>query len=367
MPVLGQHHVIEAFGKAIDHRHHGIAVSDRKRAAGAEIVLHIDDQQHIIIAGLDLHSGPVFGYLSIAGMGYANILDAANRNKLRDAMAMNDRSSDLRLNWSALSQGERDAAYDNNAAVKNSAALIAERNQASEVLRAGRKSFLDVPYGDRERTKIDIYPAVDKTAPCLVFLHGGYWQRNSRDVFAMLVEGVAAHGWSVAIPGYSLAPDASLTQIVAEISQSLDWLTQNGAAYGIAGPVILSGWSAGAHLVAMALDHPRVAAGLAISGVYDLAPIRDTGLNNALKLTDREVAALSPLRLPAIHKRLDIAYGTAELPALVFDSIRLHEARMVAGAPGRLVPIEGADHFSVLGELRRPDGVLVDVARKLVD
>ena len=284
---------------------------------------------------------------------------------MNDTMATKNRPSDPRLNWAALSQAERDAAYDNNAAVRNSATLIAERNQASEKLRASRNSFLDVPYGDRERTKIDLYPADSMTAPCLVFLHGGYWQRNSREVFAMLVEGVAAHGWSVAIPGYSLAPDASLTDIVAEISQSLDWLAQNGGSYGISGPVVLSGWSAGAHLVAMALGHPRVTAGLAISGVYDLAPIRDTGLNNALKLTDEEVARLSPLRLPAVHKRLDIAYGTAELPALVFDSIQLHEARMAAGAPGRLVPIEGADHFSILSELRRPDGALVDIARKL--
>ena len=285
---------------------------------------------------------------------------------MTDISATKDGTLDPRLNWAALSQAERDAAYDNNAAVKNSAALIAERNQMSETLRASRKSFLDVPYGDRERTKIDLYPAADKTAPCLVFLHGGYWQRNSREVFAMLVEGVAAHGWSVAIPGYSLAPDASLTEIVTEISRSLDWLAQNGESYGIAGPVVLSGWSAGAHLVAMALDHPRVTAGLAISGVYDLAPIRDTGLNNALKLTDQEIAKLSPLRLPAVHKRLDIAYGTAELPALVFDSIKLHESRMAADAPGKLFPIEGADHFSILSELRRPDGALVEIARKLV-
>jgi acetyl esterase/lipase len=286
---------------------------------------------------------------------------------VNDAMAPNDKSSDPRLNWTALSQAERDAAYDNNAAVKNSAALIAERNEASATVRASRRSFLDVPYGDGERTKIDLYPAADKAAPCLVFLHGGYWQRNSRDVFAMLVEGIAAHGWSVAIPGYSLAPETSLTRIVTEISQSLDWLAKNGETYGISGPVILSGWSAGAQLVAMALDHPRVTAGLAISGVYDLAPIRDTGLNNALKLTDQEVAQLSPLRLPAVHKPLDIAYGTAELPALVFDSIQLHELRKAAGAPGKLFPIEDADHFSILAELRRPDGALVDIARKLVD
>ncbi|MEH2545358.1 arylformamidase [Bradyrhizobium sp. AZCC 2262] len=286
---------------------------------------------------------------------------------MNDVTIGRDDRLDPRLNWTALSQTERDAAYDNNAAVKNSAALIAERNEASANLRASRKSFLDVPYDDRERTKVDLYPAADKAAPCLVFLHGGYWQRNSREVFAMLVEGVAAHGWSVAIPGYSLAPDASLTQIVAEISQSLDWLAQHGAAYGISGPVVLAGWSAGAQLVAMALDHPRVAAGLAISGVYDLAPIRDTGLNNALKLTDEEVARLSPLHLPVVQKRLYIAYGSAELPALVFDSIRLHESRMAAGAPGKLFPIEGADHFSILAELRRPDGALVDIARKLVD
>jgi acetyl esterase/lipase len=127
---------------------------------------------------------------------------------VNDTITTANRPSDPRSNWTALSQAERDAAYDNNAAVKNSASLIAERNQSSEALRASRKSFLDVPYGDRERTKIDLYPAAEKTAPCLIFLHGGYWQRNSREVFAMLVEGVAAHGWSVAIPGYSLAPDS---------------------------------------------------------------------------------------------------------------------------------------------------------------
>ena len=147
---------------------------------------------------------------------------------MTDISATKDGPLDPRLNWATLSQAERDAAYDNNAAVKNSAALIAERNQMSEALRASRKSFLDMPYGDREKTKIDLYPATEKTAPCLVFLHGGYWQRNSRELFAMLVEGVAAHGWSVAIPGYSLAPDTSLTEIVTEISRSLDWLAQNG-------------------------------------------------------------------------------------------------------------------------------------------
>jgi len=277
------------------------------------------------------------------------------------------RPLDPRSAWSRLSQAERDAAYDNNAAVKNSAALIAERNEASGRLRSTLKSHLDLPYGERANNKIDLYPAARPEAPCLVFLHGGYWQRNSRELFAMLVEGIAAHGWSVAIPGYSLAPEVSLTDIVAEVPRALDWLAANGTSHGVAGPLVLSGWSAGAHLVVMALDHPAVHAGLAISGVYDLAPIRDTGLNNALKLTDDEIAKLSPLRLPVTQKRLDIAYGSNELPALVCDSIALHDKRSAAKAPGKLIPVEGADHFTILEALRRPSGILVDTARGLLD
>ena len=277
------------------------------------------------------------------------------------------RPFDPRSKWAELTQAERSAAYDNNAAVKNSPALIAERNEASARLRGTLKSHLDLPYGERANNKIDLYPAAKPDAPCLVFVHGGYWQRNSRELFAMLVEGVAAHGWSVAIPGYSLAPEASLTDIVAEIPRSLDWLAAHGASHGVAGPVILSGWSAGAHLVAMALGHPRVHAGLALSGVYDLAPIRDTGLNIALKLTDEEIATLSPLRLPVTQKRLDIAYGSSELPALVCDSIDFHDKRAAAGAPGRLIAVEGADHFTILEALRRPNGILVEAARRLLD
>jgi arylformamidase len=273
---------------------------------------------------------------------------------------------DPRLSWRSLSQAERDTAYDNNKAVANSPALIVARNEASARFRAAHTDALDVPYGDRERTKIDLYPASDPSTPCLVFIHGGYWQRNSRDLFAMLAEGMAAHGWSVAIPGYSLAPEATLTDIVREISLALDWLAAEGPARGIAGPVVLSGWSAGAHLTALALSHPLVTAGLAISGVYDLAPIRDTALNVALKLADQEVAELSPLRLPIVHKPLAIAYGSAELPALVWDSRNFYAARKAAGAPGDLVAIDSADHFTILEQLRRPDGALTRLALSLV-
>ena len=274
--------------------------------------------------------------------------------------------ADPRRVWAKLDQAARDAAYNNNNAVANSAALIEERNAAAAIARAARANALDIPYAEGERTRFDLYPAAEKAAPCLVFIHGGYWQRNSRDVFAALADGALAAGWSVAMPGYSLAPAVTLTQIAAEISRALDWLSDSGPSYGIAGPIIVSGWSAGAQLTAMALSHTGVTAGLAISGVYDLAPIRDTYLNDALHISDEEIASLSPLRLPPVIKPLAIVYGTAELPALIWDSRNLHAQRAAAHAPGPLIPVAGANHFTILDELRRKDGMLLKAARDLV-
>ncbi len=150
------------------------------------------------------------------------------------------------------------------------------RAAASEAFRSAHAEHLDLRYGKRERNLWDLFPAKDPKAPCLVFIHGGYWQRNSKEQFANLIGGPYAHGWAAALPGYTLAPDATMTDIVAEIRVALDWLVEHGAAHGIAGPIVLSGWSAGGHLTAMCLDHPSVVAGLAISGIFELGPLRDT-------------------------------------------------------------------------------------------
>ena len=270
------------------------------------------------------------------------------------------------MDWGALSRAERDAAYNNSAAVADSTKLSDARNAASAAFRAAHPGALDLAYGPRERNRWDLFPAADPGAPCLVFIHGGYWQRNSREGFGLLAEGVRAHGWSAALPGYTLAPDASLSAIVAELAAALDWLASAGRTHGIAGPLVVSGWSAGGHLTALALGHPSVRAGLAISGIFELGPLRDTYLDEKLGLTDAEIATLSPLRLAPVQKPLAIAYGTAELPALIDNSRAFHAHRATAHAPGPLLPVARADHFTVLDELRRPAGQLTGLVRGLV-
>jgi arylformamidase len=260
--------------------------------------------------------------------------------------------------WGMLSQAERDAAYNNTAHVADSAVLNAAREVASSVFRTTNSMHLDLRYGARERNTWDLFPVSDPDAPCIVFIHGGYWQRNSKEQFANLIAGPRARGWAAALPGYTLAPDASLTEIVAEINAALDWLAAHGPAHGINGPVVLSGWSAGGHLTAMCLGHPLVKAGLALSGVFELGPVRDTYLNEKLRLTEQEIVALSPMRLKPVAKPLAFAYGTAELPPLMSDSRDLHALRSAAHLPGALIPVPKANHFTIVHELRDQDGLL---------
>jgi arylformamidase len=271
------------------------------------------------------------------------------------------------LGWATMTRADRNAAYNNNAAVSDREQITERWRTASARIRSQRPQHIDLPYGRGERNKWDLFPGDNPNAPCLVYIHGGYWQTGNRENNSGFAEGALARGWSAALPGYTLAPGATMTQIVQEVRDALDWLAAQGSAHGILGPLILSGGSAGAHLTAMTLDHPSVRAGLAISGIFELGPIRDTYLNAALKLTEEEVTALSPLRLPSVGKPLAISYGTAELPALVRNSREYHAHRAQSHVPGPLIPVPNANHYTIMEELRSPHGILTRSVMRLME
>ena len=274
------------------------------------------------------------------------------------------------LDWMTMSLEARNLAYNNVAHVGTK--VTARKNKgweaASKALREQRPEYLDLAYAPGERTKWDLFPASDPTAPCFVHIHGGYWQRGAKEIFACLAEGALAHGCSAALVGYTLAPEASLTRITDELRTAFDWLDGNAAAHGIGGPVVVTGWSAGGHLTAFILDHPKVAAGLAISGVFDLAPLRDSPhVNDKVQLTETEIETLSPMRRPGVDKPLAIAYGTGELPAMAASSRDYHAVRAAAHLPGDLIPVSQANHFTIIDDLRRPDGILTRAVLGLAD
>lgn len=268
--------------------------------------------------------------------------------------------------WRGMTRAELDAAYNNGLAVKNSVEKVAEWTERSARLRRDRPDLLDIPYGPKPRNKIDLFQSGSRNAPLFVFIHGGYWQRNSKEVFSCVAEGPLAHGFDVALIGYTLAPDATLTQIVAEVRSAMQWLRARGSEHGVAeNRIVVSGWSAGGHLTAMALGEAD--AGLSISGVFDIEPCRLSYLDDALHLSEEEIRTLSPIRqLPERSAPLLITYGEAELPELQRQSRDYHEARRHAGLPSELMPLSGHDHFSIIEELASPDGVLAKAVASIL-
>jgi acetyl esterase/lipase len=252
-----------------------------------------------------------------------------------------------------------DAAYNNSAAVTDSAEILMRWEDRSMQLRSSRASLLDLRYATGERNRIDCFDAGPGT-PWLAFIHGGYWQMRAKESFHFLAAGPLAHGISVAFIGYTLAPQKRLDGIVAEISVALDVLAQR------VGAIHLSGWSAGAHLTAMSMGHPAVTSGLAISGIYDLEPMRLCYVNDKLGLDEDEVVRNSPIALHASGKPLLIAYGGSELAELQRQSASyfqtLQSQRPDVHALERL---DGHHHFSILEELASPTGALALAAARL--
>lgn len=263
--------------------------------------------------------------------------------------------------WRQMDRATLSAAYDNAGAVAGSAQKVAGWRERSAAFRQAHPGELDLAYGTQERQTLDLFRCGGADAPLLAFLHGGYWQRNAKEGFACMAEGPLARGLDVAVIGYTLAPQATMTRIADEVGAALAFLRRHDGTRGTARRLVVSGWSAGGHLAALALSRGQADAGLAISGIFDLAPIRGTILNDALSLTAEEIDALSPIRhLPAASGPLVVAYGAEELPELRRQSAEYHAAWSAAGLRGSLLRLAGHDHFSVLGELMRPDGALTE-------
>ena len=269
--------------------------------------------------------------------------------------------------WNNMTRAELDAAYDNTNAVADSG----ERREAwiarSDAFRKRHADGLDLAYGPRPRNKIDLFRCGAAKAPLFAFIHGGYWQRNAKETFACMAAGPLANGMDVAFVGYTLCPEATLSEIVDEIAAAVRWLRREGPRHGAGeGRLVVSGWSAGGHLTATTLAMDEVDAGLAISGIYDVEPCRLNYLNDKLKLTAEEAAKTSPLlHLPKKSAPVVLAYGTGELPELQRQSVAYHDARRAVGLSSELLPLAGLNHFSIMDELEKPDGVLARAARAL--
>jgi len=270
--------------------------------------------------------------------------------------------------WRAMTPEDRDRGLNNGVAVAGSGDMVAGWDRRSAEMRARYSDHLDLRYGPRERNRIDFLKAADG-GPTLLFIHGGYWQMRAKEAFTLFATGPMAHGINVALIGYTLAPDATLDEIVAEIDRGLDFLAEQLPVLG-GDPrrIAVSGWSAGGHLTATALAHPKVKAGMAISGIYDLEPIRHSYLNVKLKLDEAMSRRNSPIvEAGGPMKPLALVAGSAELPLLRRQTADFAGHRARYGLPVTYEEIPGANHFTIMDELASPTGRITTLIRQLFE
>lgn len=246
--------------------------------------------------------------------------------------------------------------------------------QASARAREQVRAHLDVPYGTHPRQRLDIFPTTAALAPALVYIHGGYWHMLDKSSFSYPAPMMTEAGVAFVAAGYPLAPEFAVGDIVECLRQALVWLWRNGAEYGVdRGSLCVAGHSAGGHLAAMmmvtdwaqrGLDIPGhlVNAGTAISGIYDLEPIRLSYLNDVLSLEEETAKRNSPIHnLATASGTLNLAVGGRESDEFRRQQLDIHESWSGQGLSGRALELPDLDHFSILDGLGDPDSELFQV------
>ena len=248
--------------------------------------------------------------------------------------------------------------YNNRARVPDHPAVMQRWREAAEAARIARPRET-VAYGPGPREVMDVFSAGDD-APVVVFLHGGYWQALDKDWFSGLAPALLAHGVGLAVPSYDLAPAVRLGTILSQVRAAVELVRAR-----IGRRPVVFGHSAGGHMAACMLSEGRAAAAVAISGVFDLAPLIQTSLNAALRLDAAEAAALSPIHWPVPDGStpggtiLDCVVGGDESPEFLRQSRDMTDLWRARGVETRYEALPGLNHFTVLDPLFDKDSALV--------
>lgn len=273
------------------------------------------------------------------------------------------------IDWQKLSLEDREREYSPSSCIGGNYQPYIRAY--ADLSAAARQSHVPVTirYGATERQTLDLFvPASVAKPPVLVFFHGGYWQELSKQDSAFAAPQCLAQGIAYAAVGYTLAPAAALSDIVAECRAAVGWLERLGDTMGIdSDRLVVAGSSAGAHLAAMTAlpsvfggpGRSPVKGAVLVSGIYDLEPLIGTSMDAALGLDPATAARNSPLRqsLKGFPPSL-VCWGENETDQFKRQSRAF--ARAMREADADCVEFESAahNHFDVILDLADPATML---------
>ena len=239
--------------------------------------------------------------------------------------------------------------------------IFARWERDSDFARRTLKCELDLAYGSDPRHRLDLFPAKSPRG-VLVFIHGGYWRALDKAMFAWIAPSFVAAGLSVANLNYRLCPQVTIGEIMDDVAAAANWIFADARCREAGAgrvPMVVSGHSAGGHLVAALFSTPRdrlafdpksIAGGLPISGVFDLEPLPFYSANEDLRLDAEGARRWSVVQAkPTIAAPLVVAAGGAETAEFQRQSRDFTAAWAPQARECLILP--GLNHFTVLDAL----------------
>lgn len=256
-------------------------------------------------------------------------------------------------------QEQLDIQYSPSKSVDDFDAYIDAYTSQSAAARDCLAGILNLQYAAAPACCLDLFLPECNKPPLLVFFHGGFWQMLSKDDFVYPAVPLNHADIGYCSVNYTLAPTASLSMIVDECRQAIVWLYGNAESYGYdKNRIFLAGHSAGAHLAAMlvatdwsrfGITEPFIKGTALISGIYELASVRHTYVNDVMALTDWEVEHLSPLNLPVqVDNPLEIIVGKEETDEFKRQSLEYYTHTERLGRHCQFTQLENYNHFDIM-------------------
>ncbi|MEP7274830.1 MAG: alpha/beta hydrolase [Betaproteobacteria bacterium] len=268
--------------------------------------------------------------------------------------------------------------YNNRAAVPEHPQFLAEYAERSRAARASLAPVLDLRYGPGAKETLDLFLPDGAPRGTLAFVHGGYWRALDKSDFSFVAAPFVAQGFATAVINYDLCPAVTIAAIVDECRRAVCWLAREGPRHGAPAPLVISGHSAGGHIVAMlfatawtaqGLDAAPFVAGVTLSGVHDLEPLVPSTMNAELRLDAAAARQVSPVHYaPRTRAPLYIACGADETSEFLRQSQLMFDAWPQSRPAGMTAPrfIPNRNHFTVVLDYADPASELTRATRDLL-